>query len=107
MYWRTQMKVTVKKNLIIFHKPEEWETIMAGLIKEHGPKIGISWVMRRELGFVVRHHRALVPNDYKPKPGRPDMHYEDHVCLDFYNESTQSWFVLRYLNLDSSSQDPL
>jgi hypothetical protein len=33
------------------------------------------------------------------------MHYEDHVCLDFYNESTQSWFALRYLNLDSSSQD--
>jgi hypothetical protein len=99
------MKVTVKKNLIIFHKPQEWETVMTGLVQEYGPKIGISWVMRRELGFVVRNYRALVPNDYKPKPGRPDMHYEDHVCLDFYNESTQSWFVLRYLNLNENSQD--
>jgi len=72
---------------------------MDQLILEHGIKISISWVMRRELGFTVRTHRALIPNDHI-KPGRPDMHYEDQVCLDFFNESTQSWFVLRYLNLN-------
>lgn len=93
--------IIVKKNLIVFRNPEEWQTILDTLYLEYGLSIGISWVMRRELGFTVRNYRALVPNDYKPKPGRPDMHYEDQVCLDFYNESTQSWFLLRYLNLST------
>lgn len=93
--------IIVKKNLIVFRNPAEWQPILDQLFLEYGLKIGISWVMRRELGFTVRNYRALVPNDYKPKPGRPDMHYEDQVCLDFFNESTQSWFMLRYLNLST------
>ena len=93
--------IIVKQNLIVFRNPEEWQTILDTLYLEYGLSIGISWVMRRELGFTVRNYRALVPNDYKPKPGRPDMHYEDQVCLDFFNESTQSWFMLRYLNLST------
>ena len=97
------MKVTVKKNLITFHHPAEWETILAGLVEEYGPKINISWVMQRELGFVVRHYRALVANDPPAKSEKHSMHYENHVCLDFYNESTQSWFQLKYLNLSSST----
>lgn len=92
--------IIVKKNLIVFRKPEEWQVIQDRLFAEYGPKIGISWVMRRELGFSVRNHRGLVPN-MTHKPGRPAMHYEEQVCLDFYNESTQSWFVLRYLNIST------
>lgn len=91
------MKVTIKKNLVVFHNPEEWQDIMDRLIQEHGAKIGISWVMRRELGFTVRNHQGLVANEHVKKHG-PAMHYEQQVCLDFFNESTQSWFVLRYLN---------
>lgn len=91
--------IIVKKNLIVFRNPDEWKTIMDRLFLEHGLTIGISWVMRRELGFTVRNHQGLVPNE-NPKPGRPTMYYEDQVCLDFYNESTQSWFMLRYLNLN-------
>ena len=94
------MKVTIKKNLIVFHNPQDWQYILDQLIWEHGRTISISWVMRRELGFVVRNYRALVPNEHVRKHG-PTMHYENHVCLDFYNESTQSWFVLKYLNLNT------
>lgn len=92
--------IIVKKNLVIFRIPEEWQDILDQLYLEYGLKIGISWVMRRELGFTARNHRALIPNDHT-KPGRPDMHYEQQVHLDFFNESTQSWFVLRYLNLNT------
>lgn len=92
--------IIVKKNLVIFRNPEEWQTILDQLYLEYGLTIGISWVMRRELGFSVRNHRALVPNEHVKKHG-PTMHYEQQVHLDFFNESTQSWFVLRYLNLNT------
>ena len=96
--------IIVKKNLVIFRNPEEWQNILDQLYLEYGLKIGISWVMRRELGFTVRNHRGLVPNEHVKKHG-PTMHYEQQVHLDFFNESTQTWFVLRYLNLGNNSQD--
>ena len=94
------MKVTVKRRLIIFHKPQQWDEIWTRLVAEHGAKIAISFVMRRDLGFSVRRHRALVPNDPVPEPRiewSSNMHYEDHVHLDFYSDAAQSWFQLRYL----------
>lgn len=94
------MNVIIKKNLVIFRNPEEWQNILDQLYLEYGVKIGISWVMRRELGFTVRNHRGLVPNEHVKKHG-PTMHYEQQVHLDFFNESTQTWFVLRYLNLNT------
>lgn len=96
--------IIVKKNLVIFRNPEEWQPIMDQLYLEYGLKIGISWVMRRELGFTVRSHRALVPNEHVRKHG-PDMHYEQQVHLDFFNESTQTWFVLKYLNTQQQITD--
>lgn len=96
--------IIVKKNLVIFRKSEEWQPIMDRLYLEYGLKIGISWVMRRELGFTVRNHRALMPNEHVKKHG-PTMHYEQQVCLDFFNESTQSWFVLKYLNTQPQITD--
>jgi hypothetical protein len=92
------LKITIKRRLIIFHKPRQWEEIQARLVADYGEKIAISFVMRRELGFSVRRHRALVPNDpqYIYKSGA-SMHYEDHVHLDFFSDAAQSWFQLRYL----------
>jgi len=92
------LKVTIKRRLIIFHKPQQWVDIQARLVADYGEKMTISFVMRRELGFSVRRHRALVPNDpqHSYKDG-PSMHYEDHVHLDFYSDAAQSWFQLRYL----------
>lgn len=83
--------------MIIFHRPGEWSDIYAQILKEYGMSMAIRPKMRRELGFTYRHHRGLVPNPH-PRKGGPTMHYEDQVHLDFYNESTQSWFILRYLN---------
>ena len=96
------MKVQVKKNLIIFEKPYEWEKISEQLVAQYGLKIKLSWVCKRELGFSVRHHKGLIPYDgdgeYANLNGR--YYYSDQVHLDFYNEAAQSFFVLKYLNLD-------
>lgn len=95
------MKITVKKNLIIFHKHEEWETISEQLIKEHGPSIMISWKMRRELGFQVRHHKGLVlRTDQYVKEYQNQYYYEDQIHLDFFSEAAHSWFILKYTNKD-------
>jgi len=94
------MKVTVKKNLIIFHSPGDWSEVYAKILQEYGMGMAIRTKMQRELGFVYRHHRGLVPIDNPRKDG-PSMRYEDQIHLDFYNDSTQSWFQLKYLNLST------
>ena len=92
------VKITIRPRLIEFWNPEDWLSIRERLIREHGTRMAISYVMRRELGFTARRHRALVPNDprhaYKDEPS---MHYEEHIMLDFFSDSAQSWFQLRYL----------
>ncbi len=93
-------KVTVKKNLIVFHNPGEWSDIYARILKEYGMGMAIRPRMQRELGFTYRHFRGLAVNEHRRKDG-PTHHYEDQVHLDFYNESTQSWFQLKYLNLNT------
>ncbi len=95
-------KVIVKKNLVIFKNKSEWDTIWKGIVKQYGAKIGISFVCRRELGFTIRTHTEWIPFD---KSGDRVRHYaEEQIHLDFYNESTQSWFLLRYLN-NSAGKD--
>jgi hypothetical protein len=99
------MKVTVKKNLIVFHNPGEWSDVYARILREYGMGMAVRTRLKRELGFVYRHHQGLVPNEYHYKDS-PTMHYEDQVHLDFYNESTQTWFQLRYLNsIDHTPND--
>lgn len=90
-------KITVKKNLIIFHRPGEWSDIYAKILTDYGMGMAVRTRLQRELGFTYRHHRGLVPNENPRKDG-PTMRYEDQIHVDFYNESTQSWFMLRYLN---------
>jgi hypothetical protein len=101
------LKVTTKKNLIIFHNPEEWLTVLIRLEKDFGHAIRMRHVMKRELGFTARDHRGLVPNrkldqmwavlQSQEIEDAPGYHYEQQVHLDFYNEATQSWFILKYL----------
>ena len=98
------LKVTTKKNLIIFHNPEDWAQVLDCLEQDFGFSIRIRHVMRRELGFTARDHRGLEPNrklsgvlDAFVIEARPGYHYEDQVHLDFYNEASQSWFILKYL----------
>jgi hypothetical protein len=104
------MIVKIKHSLIIFERPSEWEEISARLVKDYGPSILISWKCKRELGFTVRHHQGLQPYDtsgshrhdkgseYVNLKGR--YYYSPEVHLDFYSEAAQSFFVLKYLNLD-------
>jgi hypothetical protein len=97
------MKITVKKNLIIFHNPHDWEPIQYQLGLDYGTKIMISYVCRRELGFTVRHHKGLEPHEkeiwevMKDEGWKHRYHYQDQIHLDFYNEAAQSWFMLKYL----------
>jgi hypothetical protein len=99
------MKVTIKKNLIIFHKLHEFETLHDRLMADHGRStMLISWKMKRELGFTIRNHKGLVEHDkdtwevMKSEGWNHRYHYESQVHVDFYSEAQQSWFVLKYLN---------
>jgi hypothetical protein len=89
-------KVIVKKNLVVFKNKADWEKIWQRILQESGTKIAISFVCRRELGFTIRTHTEWVEFD---RTGyRPRCYAQEQIHLDFYNESTQSWFLLRYLN---------
>jgi len=92
-------KVTVKKNLIIFHNPGEWTDIYAMILRDFGMKMALRTQLRKEMGFTYRHHRGLVPNEH-PRENGPNMRYEEQVHLDFFSEAAQSWFQLKYLNLE-------
>jgi hypothetical protein len=89
-------KITVKKNLIIFHCPNEWQEIYHQILQDFGSKMSISFVLKRELGFTIRNHKGLVSANSKVDPTL--KYYEDQIHLDFYNETAQSWFQLKYLN---------
>ena len=97
-------RVTVKKNLIIFHSPDEWADVLDRLAEDFGQVIRMRHIMRRELGFTARDHQGLEPNR-KADPTlllttleyRQGYHYQQQVHLDFYNEASQSWFILKYL----------
>ena len=64
----------------------------------------ISAKCKQELGFTIRNHKGLVPNDpidwemMKAEGWKNRYHYEEQIHLDFYNEAQMSWFVLKYLN---------
>lgn len=106
------LKVTTKKNLIIFHNPDDWAQVLDRLAEDFGQTIRMRHIMRRELGFTPRDHQGLVPNRatgsvldgydfgtrlYTTQEFRQGYHYEPQVHLDFYNEAAQSWFILKYL----------
>lgn len=90
-------KIQIKHNLIIFEEPYDWNEIRDRVKEDYGNQIfAISWRLKRELGFTVRHHKALVPWDEE----KTRFFYTDQIHLDFYNESMLSWFVLKYLNIE-------
>lgn len=45
-------------------------------------------VMRRELGFTTRHHRRWHKE-----------HWQDLVCLDFFDDRQETWFRLRFADM--------
>ena len=97
-------KVTVKKNLIIFHNPGEWSDIYAMILRDFGIKMALRAQLRKEMGFTYRYHRGLVPNEH-PRENGPNMRYEEQVHLDFFSEAAQSWFQLKYLNRPTDNEE--
>ena len=97
-------KVTTKKNLIIFHNPEDWYRVLDRLAEDFGQAIRMRHIMKRELEFTARDHRGLERNrtivdmmDSHHISAPTGYHYEQQVHLDFYTEASQSWFILKYL----------
>ena len=89
-----QPRVTVKKRLIIFHDAADWSAIYRRILEDYGMAMSISFRMRRELGFSHRRHSQWISDSQ----GQGFNYLEDQVHLDFYSDSAQSWFTLKYLN---------
>ena len=91
--------IVIKHNLIIFDNEDLWDPIREKIQAEYGPTHVISWVMKRELGFTVRRHQNWI-TVHKNGLGEdivPRRHCQNQVHLDFFDDSTQSWFQLKYL----------
>jgi hypothetical protein len=93
-------RITVKKNLIIFHRPGKWSDIYAKILQQYGMGMAVRTRLRRELGFTYRNHQEWITFD--STNGRPRKYCEEQIHLDFYSEQAQSWFQLKYLNLGST-----
>lgn len=96
-------RVTVKKNLVVFHDPADWMEILEQLARTYGNTIRMRHIMRRELGFTSRDHQGLEPYLKTVKDGNNFVeerlhHYSPQVHLDFFTEAAHSWFQLKYLN---------
>ena len=66
--------------------PGQWRRFREHLAQHYPPSVMlIRACMRRELGFTPRDHLEYREGD----PVR-------YVCLDFYDDRMQSWFVLKY-----------
>ena len=90
-------KVTIKRNLIVFHKPGDWHDIYRKILEDFGMGMAVRTRLRRELGFTYRTYQHWITFDMSG--GRERKYCEDQVHLDFYDEQAQSWFKLKYLNL--------
>jgi hypothetical protein len=69
---------------------KEWADIRNRLREDYAWKPSIFMIrdtMRRELGFLPRFHRV-----YHEQTG-----YTETVCLDFYDDSIETMFRLKYL----------
>jgi hypothetical protein len=86
--------VTIKKNLIIFHRPGDWMAIYTKILKEFGQGMAVRTRLRRELGFTYREHQHWFNGSQN---GTVTRWCESQIHVDFYNEASQSWFQLRYL----------
>ena len=89
-------EVIVRKNLIIFCSTQHWDDVWKKILADNGANIVISWVLKRELGFTVRHHEKWTT--FTPSGSQVERHLLDRqIHLDFFNEAALTWFQLKYL----------
>lgn len=70
----------------------DWERhIWPKIIADYGPAVNISWVCRQRLGFTVRRHTDYSISDF-------DSYTTDstRIHLDFYDDASQTMFLLKY-----------
>lgn len=66
--------------------PVKWDQLLGRLRQDYPPSVTLVRAsMRRELGFVTRHHQQW-----------NGSYYRQEVCLDFFDDRLESWFVLKY-----------
>ena len=82
--------------------PEKWETLKEHLLTQH-PKSNIllSWKCKEKLGFTVRNHVQW--ETLHLATGIKKNQLVNIICLDFYNDSVQTMFRLRYSEYLQSS----
>ena len=95
--------------------PKEWEEVLGKIRQDYPPSVSLlTWKRKEKLGFHVREHSQWVDNknyhkEYQEYEERdtsgmylfnvaPAKGNTEHViCLDFYDESKETWFRLKYL----------
>jgi len=93
-------EVIVKKNLIIFCNAGDWHSIYSQILRDYGMGMAVRTRLRRELGFTYRMHQQWI--EFDRSEGHARKYCQEQVHVDFYNEAAQSWFQLKYLNLNSA-----
>ena len=73
--------------------PNQWNKLREKIKQDYPPSVLLLRDrMRSVLGFTDRSHRS-----WKPDPGYDGYgHYENIVCLDFYDEPKRLFFLLKY-----------
>ena len=70
--------------------------IYALILRDYGMGMAVRTRLRRELGFTYRHHQEWI--EFDRSAGVPRKYCEEQVHLDFYSDSAQSWFQLKYMH---------
>jgi hypothetical protein len=85
------------KTLTMSHRA--WHKLKEKITEDYGrATVLISWRLREHVGFTVREHR-----DYQ---SGANWDQENTIRLDFWDDSMQTMFLLRYSDyLDSTGQD--
>lgn len=79
-------------------KLREWNAIREELAKDFPPStLMIRSKMKETLGFTVREHEKWIKSAIETESN--NGYRLKIICLDFYNDSAESWFRLRYMNL--------
>ena len=79
----------------------QWTEIFEKIKSEYPPSTYlIRSNMRERLGFTLREHTPWIQTYKDGDPGPHGFYGKVQFCLDFYNDSAESWFRLKYLNRD-------
>ena len=77
---------------------EDWVPILIRIEQEYGRAVSlISYAMKRELGFQVRHHRFWQKADGMAGDYDGYGEYVTEIHLDFDNDAAVTHFRLKYL----------